>query len=228
MTHPRLGLLTLSSLCLSILGVGLVAEHLDWLSDLEVVVQRAPARFPSSQVVPASELARAQSVLSVYTEARYLYDPDIGLLTNPLEVGRDWEHPATVSYFDNGELQFASSIGLRLHGGLSRTGSPVQSFRLYFRRAYGSAQFRPGTLFDGKGDPLERLIAHNDLRMDQDGSWWHLVNPLAFDIARQVGALAPETQPAAFGPQRRARGALRADRTCPRSVSRVAIRSRRL
>ena len=39
---------------------------------------------------------------------------------------------------------------------------------------------------------------HNDLRMDQDDSWWHLVNPLAFDIARQVGALAPETRPAAF------------------------------
>ena len=198
MPHPRLGLLTLSALCLSILAVGLIAENLDWLADLKVVVQRSPARFPSSQVVPTSEFARARSVLSVYTEARYLDDPEIGLLTNPLQVGRDWEHPATVSYFDNGELLFASSIGLRLHGGKSRTGSPVQSFRLYFRRAYGSAQFRPGTLFDGKGDPLERLIVHNDLRMDQDGSWWHLVNPLAFDIARQIGALAPETRPAAF------------------------------
>ena len=198
MPHPRLGLLTLSALCLSILAVGLIAENLDWLADLKVVVQRSPARFPSSQVVPTSEFARARSVLSVYTEARYLDDPEIGLLTNPLQVGRDWEHPATVSYFDNGELLFASSIGLRLHGGKSRTGSPVQSFRLYFRRGYGSAQFRPGTLFDGKGDPLERLIVHNDLRMDQDGSWWHLVNPLAFDIARQIGALAPETRPAAF------------------------------
>ena len=183
---------------LSILAVGLIAENLDWLSDLEVVVQRSPARFPSSQVIPSSELARARSVLSVYTEARYLDGPDIGLHTNPLEVGRDWEHPATVSYFENGELRFASNIGLRLHGGLSRTGSPVQSYRLYFRRAYGSAQFRPGTLFDGKGDPMERLVVHNDLRMDQDGSWWHLVNPLAFDSARQVGGLAPETRPAAF------------------------------
>ena len=198
MPYPRLGLPTLSALCLSILAVGLIAENLDWLSDLEVVVQRSPARFPSSQVVPSTELARAQSVLSVYTEARYLDDPEIGLHTNSLEVGRDWEHPATVSYFENVELWFASNIGLRLHGGLSRTGAPVQSYRLYFRRTYGSAQFRPGTLFDGKGDPLERLVVHNDLRVDQDGSWWHLVNPLAFDIARQVGALAPETRPAAF------------------------------
>ena len=198
MPHARLGLLTLSALCLSILAVGLIAEHFDWLSDLEVVVQRSPARFPSSQVVSPGELARARSVLSVYTEARYLDDPGIGLFTNPTRVGRDWEHPATVSYFEEGALRFASNIGLRLHGGTSRIGSPVQSFRLYFRRDYGSAQFRPGTLFDGKGDPLERLVAHNDLRINRDGHWWHLVNPLAFDIARQIGALAPETQPAAF------------------------------
>ena len=103
-----------------------------------------------------------------------------------------------MSYFDGGELLFASNIGLRVHGGKSRTGSPVQSFRLYFRRDYGSARFRPGTLFDGKGDPLTRLVAHNDLRVDGRGVWWHLVNPLAFDIVRQIGGLAPETQPASF------------------------------
>ena len=198
MPHPRPGLLTLLALCLGILAVGLIAENFSWLTDLETVVQRSPSRFPSSQVVSPAELERAASVLSVYTEARYLDDPGIGLLANPMQVGRDWEHPATVSYFEEGGLQFASNIGLRMHGGTSRTGSPVQSFRLYFRREYGSAQFRPGTLFDGKGDPLTRLITHNDLRMNHDGTWWHLVNPLAFDIAREIGALAPETQPAAF------------------------------
>ena len=198
MPHQKVGLLTLSVLCLSILAVGLIAENLNWLSDLKSFVQRSPSRFPSSWVVPASELARARSVLSIYTEARYLDDPDYGLLTHPTQVGRDWEHPATVSYFEDGELRFASNTGLRLHGGKSRTGSTVQSFRLYFRRAYGSARFRPGTMFDGKGDPLTRLVVHNDLRMNHDGSLWHLVNPLAFDIARQVGALAPETRPAAF------------------------------
>ena len=198
MRHPTLGILTLSALCLGLLAVGLVAEDLAWLSDLKVVIQRTPSRFPSSQVVPPLELARGGSVLSVYTEARHLEDAEHGLLTHPTQVGRDWERPATVSYFDDGELRFASNIGLRVHGGKSRTGSPVKSFRLYFRREYGSVQFRPGTLFGGKGDPLTRLIAHNDLRLDLRGRWWHLVNPLAFDIARQVGALAPETRPASF------------------------------
>lgn len=198
MPNPRLGLFTLSALCLGILAVGLLAENLEWFSDLEVVVQRSPDRFPSSRVVQASELTRARSVLSVYTESPYLNDPEIGLLANPTQIGREWEHPATASYFEDGELLFASNIGLRMHGGTSRTGSAVQSFRVYFRRDYGSSRFRPGTLFEGKADPLERLIAHNDVRQNSDGTWWHLVNPLAFDIARQVGAMAPETQPAAF------------------------------
>ena len=190
--------MTLCAACVGFLVVALVAENLAWLADLKVVVQRTPSRFPSSQVVPPRELARGVPVMSVYTETSFLRDPQHGLLTNPTRVGREWEHPATVSYFDGGELLFASNIGLRVHGGKSRTGSPVKSFRLYFRRDYGSARFRPGTLFDGKGDPLTRLVAHNDLRVDGRGVWWHLVNPLAFDIVRQIGGLAPETQPASF------------------------------
>jgi hypothetical protein len=188
----------LAMLCVGFLFAGLLADDLDWLSDLRTVVQLAPARFPSSLAVPPVVLSRPGAVLSVYTEDRYLHDPDHGLLANPTRVGRDWEHPATVSYFEDGRLRFASNIGLRVHGGKSRIGSPVKSFRLYFRREYGSVQFRAGTLFDGKGDPLTRLVAHNDLRLDQRGRWWHLVNPLAFDIARRIGALAPETQPASF------------------------------
>ena len=189
---------TLATLCAGLLCVGLLADNLAWLSNLRTVVQRSPSRFPSSLVVPSAELSRPGAVLSVYTEDRYLHGPDHGLLTHPTMVGRDWEHPATVSYFEDGELRFASNIGLRVHGGKSRIGSPVKSFRLYFRREYGSVQFRAGTLFGGKGDPLTRLVAHNDLRLDQRGRWWHLVNPLAFDIARRIGALAPETHPASF------------------------------
>lgn len=198
MLPPRLGLSAVAVLAVGLLAVGLLADRVAWLSSLRTVIQRSPARFPSTLAVPQAALSRPGSLLSVYTEARYLHDPDYGLLTNPTRVGREWEHRATMSYFEDGDLRFASNIGLRVHGGKSRTGSPVNSFRLYFRREYGSGQFRPGTLFGGKGDPLTRLIAHNDLRLDLRGRWWHLVNPLAFDIARRVGALAPETHPASF------------------------------
>ena len=198
MHRPRLG--TLCALCLSIAAVGPFVERLPWLAGITVVVQQSPAQFPSSLAVPPHAVRDDGSLLSVYTATRYLYDPGYGLLANPGRVGRDWEHPATVSFFRNGELLFASNAGLRLHGGKSRFNSPVQSFRLYFRREYGSARFRPGTLFGGRADPLTRLVAHNDLRRDDRGlgNWWRMVNPLAYDIARRIGALAPETLPAAF------------------------------
>ena len=188
----------MTALCVVLLAFGLVADHFTWLSALRTVIQRSPSQFPSSLVVPPAELSRPGALLSVYTEERYLNDLNYGLLTNPTRAGRDWEHPATVSYFDDGRLRFASSAGLRIHGGTSRTGSPVQSFRLYFRSDYGSVQFPPGLLFGGKADPLTRLVVHNDLRRDRRGRWWHLVNPLAYDIARRIGALAPETLPASF------------------------------
>ena len=208
MQQPRRRLATLVALGVSLLAAGLVADRLAWLAPLRIIVQRSPAQFPSSRAVPPGERARGGSLLSVYTSHRYLHHPDFGLLTNPWEAGRDWEHPATVSYFEDGDLRFASSAGLRLHGGTSRNNEPP-SYRLYFRREYGSARFRPGTLFGGRGDPLTRLIAHNDVRFgfdnddlppdpDRGEQLWHLVNPLAFDIARRIGALAPETQPASF------------------------------
>ena len=177
---------------------GLLAEHMGELNDLRLAIQRTPASFPSSQTVPREAIRSGQSVLSVYTEADSLWNPTRGLLTNPLKRGREWERPATVSYFDGGRLVFAAGAGLRVHGGKSRVGSPVQSFRLYFRRSYGAEEFRAGVLFDGQGDPLTHLVAHNDLRQDGDGRWWHFVNPLAYDIAARVGAIVPSTKPVLF------------------------------
>ncbi len=198
MAIPRLGLPALTGFCLCLLAVGVVADNLPWLAGLRTAIQRTPSRYPSSVLPTPAELARFSAVLSVYADPEYLTDPDYGLLTNPTRRGRDWEHPATVSYFENGRLLFASPVGLRLHGATSRIGSPVKSFRLYFRREYGAPHFRAKTLFGGAGDPLTRLVALNDLRLDHRGRWWHLVNPLAFDIARRIGALAPETQAVSF------------------------------
>jgi hypothetical protein len=119
-----------------------------------------------------------------------------GLLTHPMEKGVAWERPAYVSYFDKGELRFSSGVGLRVHGGKSRENSRVQSFRLYFERRYGATTLGSGVLFGGRSDPLRQLVVHNDRRQDLQGRWWHFVNPLAFDIAKAVGAIVPEAQPA--------------------------------
>ena len=85
--------------------------------------------------------------------------------------------------------------GLRIHGGLTRVLSPRKSFRLYFRREYGATQLPDDVLFDGRVDPIRRLVVHNDVREEATGRVWHFVNPLAYDITRRIGAYAPWTQP---------------------------------
>ncbi|MDP6609868.1 MAG: CotH kinase family protein [Vicinamibacterales bacterium] len=148
-------------------------------------------------------------LMSVTLAPDDLHDPRTGILANPEERGREWERRGTLEYYDEGELQFASDVGVRVHGGSSRLTSPIQSFRLYFREEYGAEQFAPGVIFDASADPIDRLVAHNDLRTrfrrqarperaESDRAYWHFVNPLAYDLATRIGAVAPQTKPARF------------------------------
>jgi formylglycine-generating enzyme required for sulfatase activity len=160
-------------------------------------VQWSPEALPSSSAVPAAELARGLPTLSLTLDEADLRDPEKGILSHVTEHGREWEREGSVSYFDNGKLIFASGVGVRIHGGSSRRASPRQGFRLYFRRKYGPRALPPGILFSPAAQPIRRLVVHNDMRREQN-VYWSLVNPLAYDIARKIGAIAPETQPVRF------------------------------
>ena len=179
-----------------LIASGLAIDRFDLFQDLTFAIQRTPSRMPSTRLVPERDLRTGVPILSLATNDGALNSPETGLLSHPLEKGVEWERPAYVSFFDKGELRFASEVGLRLHGGKSRENSPVQSFRLYFERRYGATTFGAGILFGGRSDPLRQIVVHNDLRQDLEGRWWHFVNPLAFDIARALGAIVPATQPA--------------------------------
>lgn len=174
---------------------GLLVAWLEPFPKLRFAIQRTPADIPSSILVPPDEVARGLPLFSIEVDEAALYDDETGIIANVEQRGRDWERPATGSYFENGSLQFAASVGLRIHGGLTRLMSPLKSFRLYFRREYGADRLWAGVLFDGRVDPIRRLVVHNDVREDRDELRWHFVNPLAYDITRRVGALAPYTQP---------------------------------
>jgi len=147
--------------------------------------------------VPRGEIARGWPVLSLVMAGEDLHGPR-GLLTNVLEHGPDWERPGVVAYFDRGTLQFSTDVGVRVHGGGSRVTSPRQGFRLYFRKRHGGMQAPDQVLFEPDAQPIRRLVVHNDVRRDADGTSWHLVNPLAYDIADAIGVLAPDTKPVRF------------------------------
>lgn len=163
-----------------------------------LALQWSPEALASSTAVPPVEIMSGLPTVSLTLDEADLQDPGIGILANKGQHGRDWERPGSISYFEGGRLLFASGLGVRVHGGGSRITSPRQGFRLYFRRRYGARELVPGILFGPDAQPIRRLVVHNDVRRDADRTYWHLVNPLAYDIADAMGAIAPDTKPVRF------------------------------
>jgi formylglycine-generating enzyme required for sulfatase activity len=173
---------------------GAVIDRVDPFPRLRFAIQRGSQELASSRAVDLREVVQGRPLLSMYLPPDDLRD----LRVHKMEHGRAWERAADVSYYNHGRLLFAGQVGARIHGGGSRITSPRQGFRLFLRREYGSTHFPVGVPFGTPIDPLRRLVVHNDVRRDADGSEWHLVNPLAYDLARRIGGITPETQPAAF------------------------------
>jgi CotH kinase protein len=95
-------------------------------------------------------------------------------------------------------VRFASTAGVRIHGGGSRVTSPRQGYRVYLRREYEAAPIPPGLMFDvPHAHPVRVLMVHNDVRVRQ-GVRWALTNPLAYDIAARVGAITTPSRPVRF------------------------------
>ena len=186
----------------ALMALGFLVETRGLFPQLRFGISRAPADAPSTLAVPPEELARGVSTVSLYLRPEDLHDPATGIIAskaNKMKHGPDWERPGWVSFFENGRLVYSSGVGVRLHGGSSRQLPRPQGFRLYFRRRY-SATPLPGEIAFGPshGHPLRRLILHNDLRIGRDRVRWHLVNPLAYDIATAIGAIASPSRPVRF------------------------------
>ncbi len=148
--------------------------------------------LPSSLAVPRQVVESGVRVLSLVLEPE---DWEF-LETHARGRGLESERPAYASLYEGGELLLASGVGVRVHGGRSRRHESARSLRLYFDRSYGIAG-APASRFGWQhGGEVDRLVVHNDLRWDYEGAEWRSASPLAYDLARQIGALAPETSPA--------------------------------
>lgn len=175
----------------------LTLESADLFPMWRFAVQWSPEAVPSSRAVPVSEVASGLPILSLTLDEHDLNDPAKGLLPNKREHGEEWEREGSMSYFDGGKLRFASGVGVRIHGGGSRITAPRPGFRLYFRRRYGPRELPPGVLFSPAAQPVRRIVVHDDVRREGKVDWY-FANPLAYDIARAIGAIAPETKPVRF------------------------------
>ena len=184
----------------ALIALGLLLESSGTFALFRFSVGRAWQDAPSAQVVTHDQRLAGRSVVSVFVRPRDLHGRLRGLLTNTRRFGPDWERPAWVSFFEDGQLVHSAPAGLRIHGGSSRLVNRPQGFRLYFRRKYGAREL-PGFVAFRDPDhahPLRRLVLHNDARHRGDGNRWQFANPLGYDIARRAGALAPPTRPVRF------------------------------
>jgi formylglycine-generating enzyme required for sulfatase activity len=190
----RAGLVTAVACAAALVVAGAVVERADPFPRLRFAIQRGARDLPSTTAVDPREIVRGYPTVSLSMAPATLQE----LLDNKHEHGRRWERPAFLSFFEGGLTRFGANVGVRIHGGGSRITSPRQSFRVFLRRDYGAAQAPPGVLLDRSSDPLRRLVIHNDVRRGSQGISWHLVNPLAYDFARRIGCITPETKPVRF------------------------------
>ena len=148
--------------------------------------------LPSSLAISESDFKDGWPLLSLFADEKNLYDPERGILTHRLKRGQDWERLAYVSYYEDGQLEFASGIGLRVHGGDSARRWPERGggFRLYFRNAYGINHIEPGVLYTLESKPIKHLVVVKDTPR-------HIpfITCVAYEIARRIGAIVPESKP---------------------------------
>jgi len=148
--------------------------------------------LPSSLVISENDFKEGWPLLSIVVDEKNLYDPEKGILIHRLEKGQDWERLAHVSYYEDGQLMFASGAGLRIHGGdeSRRKAGKRRSFRLYFRNVYGINHIEPGILYSLESKPIKHLVVARDTLR-------HIpfIANAAFEIANRIGAKVPESKP---------------------------------
>jgi hypothetical protein len=166
--------------------ISLDTSRLKYRKEWSTTKETVPEKMPSSLVMDETTISKLPT-LSVVVDRYDLYDEFTGIFKNYYKRGRNWERPCYLSYYDGGELLFATGAGVRTHGDKIRS-HKIKSIRLYFRDIYGYDQFKPGILFDKSSEPLQHLIVRKV-------SGFPFVNPLAFDISRKMGCYAPYTKP---------------------------------
>jgi hypothetical protein len=149
-----------------------------------------PADAPSSRAVADRFLAPDQWLVSIAIPEESLKDPERGILANAEGRGRDWEQVGWLSLYRGHDLLFATRVGLRVHGSSGRSAGR-EAFRVIFRPAYGLPHLPPGGPLETAGRPADRFVIRRSQVMAH-------TQPIAFELSRRIGAIAPAAVPARF------------------------------
>lgn len=95
----------------------------------------------------------------IYVPGSMWQDSDnLWAAANYREKGMEWERPAYLEFYEaDGSLAFGQHIGLRLHGGITRS-LPQKSLRIYARQDYGESKISYQVFPDNPVDEFKRLV----------------------------------------------------------------------
>ena len=128
-------------------------------------------------------------VLAILTDPDNLWDDSLGIYTNYLEEGVNWEKRSINQYFSNDSLLFSLPSGIRIQGRSSRI-RPKKSFRLFFKNAYDSD--RLNYPFFGNDGPIsfKNIVLRSGYDDDIQMSNGTLIrDPLVSSIWEKLGML---------------------------------------
>ena len=152
---------------------------------------RSERSFRSTEAIAPLASDKDWPIISLFINDEYLNDPHIGLLTNKEMKGGAWERPAEVTYKDKDEILVESYAGIRLHGGVNiDKENYIHGYRIYFRQKYGLNALPAGVILPPLGVPLRTVVIKTPTWLQR----YPLNNPIAYDIAREIGCEAPQTQ----------------------------------
>lgn len=103
-----------------------------------------------------------------------------------------------MTLFVEGQPFLGSAIGFRIHGNTSRL-HIRKNYRVITRGIYGAESF-PGEIIglpEG-GSGVNEWVLRRDIQTDSEGHPFPFVTALAWDVSRQVGALAPHGRTVSF------------------------------
>jgi hypothetical protein len=154
----------------------------------------SPTTTATYAVDPLGRARYPLPVVSLTTDRRNFFDPDIGLYVcgntpgcNYAQSGDAWERPVHVEFFEtNGARAFAQESGVRMHGNTS-FGFPIKALRLHPLNQKGTGPFRYPIFPDLPIREFDRLLlrpsGHDHyLTMMRDGLMQNLVRELGLDL----------------------------------------------
>ena len=154
-----------------------------------------------SEVVSRIYLQEASQRLPTMTlviDPDSLYHPDRGIVARNLP-GREWERHVEVALFTGREPAFHHGAGLRLQGRTGPVDYEKKSFRLFFRKGYGTERL-DYPLFAVSGEDYSRLVLRSgyDDSLEPNGLGTPrptlLRDPLVSELWRQCGGLSSKSR----------------------------------